>query len=71
MGALRAEGMRAGTPWVRKYGNPSVPGAHQGEPLSPIPGLGVNPFPSRSIIRTPPRGSFTRPQFEEPIKTEL
>ena len=28
--------------------------AHQGEPLSPILGLGVNPFLSRSINRTPP-----------------
>ena len=30
--------------------------AHQGEPLSPILGLGVNPFdfPSRSINITPP-----------------
>ena len=41
------------------------------EPLSPILGLGVNPSPSKSSIRTPPRGSFTRPQFEESIETEL
>ena len=29
-------------------------GTHQGDPLSLILGLGVNPFPSRSINRTPP-----------------
>ena len=32
------------------------PGAHQMEPPSPIQALGVNPFPSRFIIRTVPRG---------------
>ena len=31
-------------------------GAHQMEPPSPIQALGVNPFPSRFIIRTVPRG---------------
>ena len=31
-----------------------IPGAHQREPPSLILGLGVNPFPSRSINRTPP-----------------
>ena len=45
-------------------------GAHQGEPISPILGLGVKPFPSRSINRTPPRGGFTRPQLKDPMKTE-
>ena len=28
------------------------------EPPSPIQALGVNPFPSRFIIRTVPRGDF-------------
>ena len=30
------------------------------EPPSPIQALGVNPFPSRFIIRTVPRGDFAR-----------
>ena len=44
-------------------------GAHQMEPPSPIQALGVNPFPSRFIIRTVPRGDFTRRRWEEPITT--
>ena len=44
-------------------------GAHQMEPPSPIQALGVNPFPSRFIIRTVPRGDFARRQWEEPITT--
>ena len=35
---------------LRNENHPFHPGAHQEEPLSPIFGLGVNPFPSRSII---------------------
>ena len=35
-----------------------IPGAHQMEPPSPIQALGVNPFPSRFIIRTVLRGDF-------------
>ena len=35
-------------------------GAHQMEPPSLIQALGVNPFPSRFIIRTVPRGDFAR-----------
>ena len=46
-----------------------LPGAHQMEPPSPIQALGVNPFPSRFIIRTVPRGDFTRRRWEEPITT--
>ena len=47
-------------------------GAHpQLEPLSPTLSFGVNPFPSRFINRTALRGGFARPQFKEPIKTEL
>ena len=46
-----------------------VPGAHQMEPPSPIQALGVNPFPSRFIIRTVPRGDFARRRWEEPITT--
>ena len=42
-------------------------GAHQMEPPSPIQALGVNPFPSRFIIRTVPRGDFARRRWEEPI----
>ena len=42
-------------------------GVHQMEPPSPIQALGVNPFPSRFIIRTVPRGDFARRQWEEPI----
>ena len=45
------------------------PGAHQMEPPSPIQALGVNPFPSRFIIRTVPRGDFARRRWEEPITT--
>ena len=37
-------------------------GAHDPEPISPIQALGVNPFPSRFIIRTVPRGGFARQQ---------
>ena len=37
------------------------------EPPSPIQALGVNPFPSRFIIRTVPRGDFARRRWEEPI----
>ena len=39
------------------------------EPPSPIQALGVNPFPSRFIIRTVPRGDFARRRWEEPITT--
>ena len=46
-----------------------LPGAHQMEPPSPIQALGVNPFPSRFIIRTVPRGDFARRRWEEPITT--
>ena len=35
------------------------------EPPSPIQALGVNPFPSRFIIRTAPRGDFAPRQWEE------
>ena len=44
-------------------------GAHQMEPPSPIQALGVNPFPSRFIIRTVPRGDLARRRWEEPITT--
>ena len=44
-------------------------GAHQMEPPSPIQALGVNPFPSRFIIRTVPREDFARRRWEEPITT--
>ena len=44
-------------------------GAHQMEPPSPIQALGVNPFQSRFIIRTVPRGDFARRRWEEPITT--
>ena len=33
------------------------------EPPSPIQALGVNPFPSRFIIRTVHRGEFMRQQW--------
>ena len=46
-----------------------VSGAYQMEPPSPIQALGVNPFPSRFIIRTVPRGDFARRRWEEPITT--
>ena len=39
-------------------------GAYQMEPPSPIQALGVNPFPSRLIIRTVPRGDFARRRWE-------
>ena len=48
---------------------PVWPGAYQMEPPSPIQALGVNPFPSRFIIRTVPRGDFARQRWEEPITT--
>ena len=44
-------------------------GAHQMEPPSPIQARGANPFPSRFIIRTVPRGDFARRRWEEPITT--
>ena len=44
-------------------------GAYQMEPPFPIQTLGVNPFPSRFIIRTVPRGDFARRRWEEPITT--
>ena len=47
----------------------TIAGAHQMEPPFPIQALGVNPFPSRFIIRTVPRGDFKRRQWEEPITT--
>ena len=49
--------------------NSLSPGAHQMEPPSPKQALGVNPFPSRFIIRTVPRGDFTRRRREAPITT--
>ena len=54
-------------PSIRKYGQYKMSGAHQMEPPSPIQALGVNPFPSRFIIRTVPRGDFARRRWEEPI----
>ena len=36
-------------------------GAYLMEPPSPIQALGVNPFPSRFIIRTVPRGRLRAP----------
>ena len=45
--------------------------AHQMEPPSPIQALGVNPFPSRFINRTVPRGDFPRRQWEEPVTTTI
>ena len=40
------------------------------EPPSPIEALGVNPFPSRFLIRTVPSwGDFARRRWEEPITT--
>ena len=45
------------------------PGAHQMEPPSPIQVLGVNPFPSRFIIRTALREDFARRRWEELITT--
>ena len=42
---------------------------HQTEPPSPIQALGVNPFPSRVIIRTDPRRDYARRRWEEPITT--
>ena len=44
-------------------------GAHQMEPPSLIQALGVNPLPSRFIIRTVPRGDFARRRWEAPITT--
>ena len=38
---------------------------------SPIQALGVNPFPSRFIIRTVPRGDFVRRRWKEPITMTL
>ena len=53
---------------IQEYGTIQfTTGAHQMEPPSPIQALGVNPFPSRFIIRTVPRGDFARRQWEEPI----
>ena len=46
-------------------------GAHDPEPISPIQALGIDPFPSRFIIRTVPKGGFARPQWEEPIAMTL
>ena len=42
----------------RLWGSGVWAGAHQMEPPSPIQALGVNPFPSRFLIRTVPRGDF-------------
>ena len=53
----------------RGAGERKLSGAHQMEPPSPIQALGVNPFPSRFIIRTVPRGDFARRRWEEPITT--
>ena len=47
----------------------NAPEAHQMEPSSPIQALRVNPFPSRFIIRTVPRGDVARRQWKEPITT--
>ena len=38
---------------------------------SPIQALGANPFPSRFIIRTVPRGDFARRRWEEPMKMTM
>ena len=55
--------------WGTVYEWQTKAGAHQMEPPSPIQALGVNPFPSRFIIRTVPRGDFARRRWEEPIAT--
>ena len=55
---------------IQEYGTIQfTTGAHQIEPPSPIQALGVNPFPSRFIIRTVPRGEFARRRWEAPITT--
>ena len=55
---------------IQEYGTIQfTTGAHQMEPPSPIQALGVNPFPSRFIIRTVPRGDFARRRWEAPITT--
>ena len=41
------------------------------EPPSPIQALGVNPFPSRFIIRTVPRGDFARRRWEANHNDEM
>ena len=55
---------------IQEYGTIQfTTGAHQMEPPSPIQALGVNPFPSRFIIRTVPRGDLARRRWEAPITT--
>ena len=55
---------------IQEYGTIQfTTGARQMEPPSPIQALGVNPFPSRFIIRTVPRGDFARRRWEAPITT--
>ena len=56
------------TSWVKEEKR-TLTGAHQMEPPSPIQALGVNPLPSRFIIRTIPRGDFANRRWEEPITT--
>ena len=41
------------------------------EPPSPTQALGVNPFPSRFIVRTVPRGDLARRRWKEPITTTI
>ena len=41
-----------------------IAGAYQMEPPFPIQALGVNPFPSRFIIRTVPRGDGGKSQSQ-------
>ena len=56
-------------PKYQLVNKPSWTGAHQMEPPSPIQALGVNPFPSRFVTRTVPKGDFARRRWEEPITT--
>ena len=42
----------------------SLTGPYDPKPTSPIQALGVNPFPSRFIIRTVPRGGVSRRQWK-------
>ena len=52
----------------RSFSVYSETGAHQGESLSPILGLGVNPFTSRFPYRTPPLGDSVRPLLSNQSK---
>ena len=67
--ALSWTGKMGFTHWDWDLATGNGTGAHQMERPSPIPALGVNPFPSRFIIRTVPRGDFARRRWEEPITT--